>query len=165
MAALATVLLLTLYAEGSDGRRRTRLILRTKPRGGDTTTAVTSPEFTTDPMQFVRVAIDPATTYGGLALVPPSPVGPHSNSSLCPHQFGVEDVSCDWFAIQDSAGVWVNASVAIGADGASLTLTAAPSAAGATPNATRNGWADWPVVSVYNAAGLPLTPWPPQALQ
>ena len=28
--------------------------------------------------------------------------------------------------------------------------------------ATKNGYADWPVVSVYTKSGLPLVPWGPR---
>ena len=109
----------------------------------------------------VTVSVTPGAAYAGLALVPPSPAGAHGNSSLCPAQWGVEARSCDWFAVQDSNGAWLNATAAIGADGQTIVLTATASADGATANATRNGYADWPVVSVYNSAGLPLVPWPP----
>jgi len=112
----------------------------------------------------VTVSVDPAGVYGGLQLLPPSSSGPHANSSLCPHHFAVADASCDWFAVQDSTGAWVNASAAIGPGGDTIVLTAVASADGATANATRNGWADWPVVSVYNSAGLPLIPWTPRPI-
>ena len=99
-----------------------------------------------------------------LVHAPPDADGPHANSSLCPHQWGVEDRSCAWFEVQDSTGAWVNASAALGGDGASVVLTATATADGATANATRNGYADWPVVSFYDTAGLPLQPWTPRAI-
>ena len=110
----------------------------------------------------VTVRVAPEGVYGGLAIIPPSTTGAHANSSLCPAQWGVAPASCDWFAIQDSTGAWLNATADIGADGASIVLTATASADGATANATRQGYADWPVVSVYNSAGLPLIPWTPR---
>ncbi len=99
----------------------------------------------------------PAST--GLRWVEPTMVGAHANSSLCPHQWGVPIEACAWFEIQDSAGEWHNATATI-AGTSTLELTAqAP--IGRAAVATRNGYADWPVVNVY-AGELPLLPWGPR---
>jgi sialate O-acetylesterase len=113
------------------------------------------------PGRALTVTVRATAAYSGLTLVSPSPDGQHGNSSLCPAQWGVQPRSCDWFAVQDSTGAWLNATATIGADSSTIVLSATASADGATANATRNGYADWPVVSVYNSAGLPLIPWPP----
>jgi hypothetical protein len=117
------------------------------------------------PGRALTVTVRVTGAYAGLALAPPTPDGPHGNSSLCPAQWKVQPRSCDWFAVQDSTGAWLNATAAIGADNQTVVLTATASADGATANATRNGYADWPVVSVYNSAGLPLIPWPPAKIE
>jgi hypothetical protein len=85
-----------------------------------------------------------------------------SNSSWCPHNQLVEDVSCGWFSILASDGRWYNASDVGLSGGGRLVLTAPNAPAGLVPVATSNGYADWPVVNVYSAAGLPLVPWPPR---
>jgi hypothetical protein len=126
----------------------------------------------------VRVFFEPASVgEGGLVLAPPSSAVP---SSHCPP--GVPRHTCHWFAIQDASGEWHNATATIGEDGATLRLSAEggdeeaegagvpPPAGGAAralaarrkkrrPTATQNGWGLWPVVSLYNAAGLPAYPW------
>ena len=40
-----------------------------------------------------------------------------------------------------------------------LVLRATGPGRGLAAVATRNGWSDWPVVTVYSAEGLPLSPW------
>jgi hypothetical protein len=108
----------------------------------------------------VNVTVDdPRSLYDGLVVVPPSF---DSNATWCPNARGVEDISCDWFAVQTSDGTWHNATAAPSADGRSLVLTAVTSTPGLAAVATRNGYADWPVTSVYNSAGLPLVPWTPR---
>lgn len=86
---------------------------------------------------------------------------PASNSSHCPTERAVNASYCDWFAIQvdDDAGTWHNASVALtpGADG--VVLSAVIPQTGLAAVATRNGWSDWPVVTVYSVGGLPLLTW------
>ena len=99
----------------------------------------------------------PAST--GLRWVKPTVVGPHANSSGCPHQWGVPIEACAWFEIQDSAGEWHNATATIvGTDTLQLTAQAP---IGRAAVATSNGYADWPVVNVY-AGELPLLPWGPR---
>jgi hypothetical protein len=56
----------------------------------------------------------------------------------------------------ESAG---NASVALTADARGVVLTAVAGAPGLAAVATRNGWSDWPVVTVYSQGGLPLLTW------
>jgi hypothetical protein len=86
---------------------------------------------------------------------------PASNSSHCPTERGVNASYCDWFAVQvnDSGGTWLNASVALTADARGVVLTAVAGAPGLAAVATRNGWSDWPVVTVYSQGGLPLLTW------
>ena len=86
---------------------------------------------------------------------------PASNSSHCPTERGVNASFCDWFAVQvnDSGGSWLNASVALTADARGVVLTAVAGAPGLAAVATRNGWSDWPVVTVYSQGGLPLLTW------
>lgn len=85
---------------------------------------------------------------------------PSSNSSHCPTERAVNASYCDWFAIQtnDAANTWWNASVALTADAQGVVLSAAVPR-GLSAVATRNGWSDWPVVTIYSAEGLPLAPW------
>ena len=67
---------------------------------------------------------------------------------------------CDWFAIQtnDAAQTWHNASVALTPDARGVVLSAVVPR-GLSAVATRNGFSDWPVVTIYDANGLPLAPW------
>jgi hypothetical protein len=48
---------------------------------------------------------------------------------------------------------------AIGTGGASLILTVANTTLAA--NATQGSYSPWPVVTLYNSAGLPALPWAP----
>lgn len=99
---------------------------------------------------------------GGLVWVAPSPA---SNSSWCPHSKMVETRSCAWFAVQTSDQAWLNASAAISSDGTAVVLTATAATVGLQAVATANGYGDWPVVNVYNRAGLPLVPWTPRKIE
>ncbi len=75
---------------------------------------------------------------------------------------------CEWFSIQASSGAWLNASsVQVEEGGQTLLLSVqAPAAAAGSaplkPVASRNGWSAWPVVILYDAAGLPALPWEQQ---
>lgn len=86
---------------------------------------------------------------------------PDSNSSHCPTERAVPASSCDWFAIQvnDNNFSWYNASAALTPDRQGVVLTAAAPQPGLAVVATRFGWADWPVVTVYSAEGLPVQTW------
>lgn len=86
---------------------------------------------------------------------------PLSNSSHCPTERAVNASYCDWFSIQsnDSQMSWHNASVALTGDGKGIVLTAVVPSPGLAAVATRNGFSDWPVVTIYNAAGFPITTW------
>jgi hypothetical protein len=86
---------------------------------------------------------------------------PESNSSHCPTERSIPAASCDWWAVQvnDGASTWYNATGALTPDARGVVLSVAAVGRGLAPVATRNGFADWPVVSVYSAEGLPLQPW------
>ena len=78
----------------------------------------------------------------------------------CP---AVSDVVCAGFELQDAvSGAWFNATAALNADASALVLSAAGAPAGATLNATSNGFAVWPQVSLFGTLGasaLPAYPW------
>ena len=61
--------------------------------------------------------------------------------------------------VNDAAGTWYNASVALTPAADGVVLSAAIPQTGLAAVATRNGWSDWPVVTVYSAGGLPLLTW------
>jgi len=127
------------------------------PRYGDATAFSTTVNASTTVLT-VTVALLPGTvTAAGLVLRPWEPM---SNSSHCPTERAVNASYCDWFSIQvnDAGGTWHNASVALTEDAQGIVLTAAVPR-GLAAVATRNGWSDWPVVTVYSAEGLPLAPW------
>lgn len=87
---------------------------------------------------------------------------PESNSSHCPTERAVNATSCSWFEVQtnDSAFTWHNASVALSADGQRVILSVVAPQPGLAAVATRFGWSDWPVVTVYSVDGnLPLMTW------
>jgi len=108
-------------------------------------------------------------TFSAAAL-PPAALPLHvrppafaSNSSWCPDD-GVRRVgaaSCGWFSVLYADGAWRNASAAVDAGGDALLLTT-QGTAGLRALATMNGYADWPVVSIYTATGLPVVPWGPR---
>ena len=87
-----------------------------------------------------------------------------SVSTRCPEAEGVNLQFCDWFAVQDSTGAWHNASAALSSDAQALELSVAACSAGLAPVATRSGWSGWPVVQLYDRAGLPAHPWAPTPL-
>jgi hypothetical protein len=61
---------------------------------------------------------------------------------------------------KDPRGVRLPAtSMALGADGASVTFSAATLADGQVPLAATYGWATWPLSMLRNGAGLPAVPW------
>ena len=103
----------------------------------------------------VTVYFDPDTVVGGLVWADPSPEVP---SSTCP--MGVPRHTCQWFSILDSGGEWHNASATIGKGGVTLELRVEGARqARRTAVASQNGFGMWPVVNLYNAAGLPAYPW------
>ena len=100
-----------------------------------------------------------ASLAGGALLFNPPHASPWSNSSRCPTETGIiKAADCGWFSIIGSDGLSYNASAAVGADGVTLQL-AAQAPAGTAAAGTEWGWNAWPVVSFYNAAGLPMVPW------
>lgn len=111
-----------------------------------------------------------------------SGVGPlllNASTTACPRggaPYNFSAAACAGPQIKGSDGVWRNATVAVGADGATVVMAApvaAPrgaaglrrgegaAAAGAvfTPVACAYGWGVWPLVSVYTAEGFPALPW------
>jgi hypothetical protein len=101
-----------------------------------------------------------AESLGGAALqFNPPHASQWSNSSRCPSELGIiKEQDCGFFGIWDSAGVTHNASASLLPGGSQLLLVAqAP--AGTRAVGTAWGWNAWPVVSFYNAAGLPMVPW------
>ena len=113
----------------------------------------------------VRVTFDAASlTPDALPLEIHAPAF-DSNSSWCPND-GVNRFvlpeSCDWFSVLYSDGVWRNATVAVDPSGDAIVLSTPGTPTGLTAVATRNGYADWPVVSVFTKSGLPVVPWGPR---
>jgi len=113
----------------------------------------------------VRVALAPAAALPPEAL-PLQLRAPawESNSTWCPYDGAsrlLEPRTCGWFGVLFSDGVWRNATAAVAPEGDALLLTAA-GASGLTAVATRYAYADWPVLSVYTATGLPVLPWGPR---
>lgn len=95
---------------------------------------------------------------GPLVVIPPSPVGPFANSSVCP--VGVAASLCQGFMVQGSNGVWYPANATVQASPAgTVVLTAADAPAGLTAVSTSCGWSLWPITLLYSAAGLPAFPW------
>ena len=113
----------------------------------------------------VTVSFSAATLVpSALPLVLAPPIF-SSNSSWCPNDGGsqrrVGNETCGWFSVLYNDGVWRNASVSIASTGDAIILTTSGSE-GLKAIATKNGYADWPVVSVYTASGLPIVPWGPR---
>jgi hypothetical protein len=105
------------------------------------------------------VRFEPASLAGGALVLNPPHTSPWSNSSRCPTETGIiKAADCGWFSIIGSDGLSYNASAAVGADWVTLQL-AAQAPAGTAAAGTEWGWNAWPVVSFYNAAGLPMVPW------
>jgi hypothetical protein len=81
-------------------------------------------------------------------------------ASECP---GSADAVCAGFELQDAgSGTWFPAFASLNADASALVLTAAAAPAGAVLNATSNGFAVWPQVSLFGTLGaspLPAYPW------
>ena len=69
----------------------------------------------------------------------------------------VAATSCGWWALQAPTGEWVNATAAIGSDNQSVVVSAEFTLT-AAPTGVRYGYADWPVLNLYNGAGLPAIP-------
>jgi hypothetical protein len=87
-----------------------------------------------------------------------------SNSTWCPYDGAsrlLEPQTCGWFGVLYSDGVWRNATAAVAPTGDALLLSTAGTA-GLKAVATRYAYADWPVLSVYTATGLPVMPWGPR---
>jgi hypothetical protein len=100
------------------------------------------------------VVFEPDTCTGGLAFVYGL-----NYTSWCPVELGIPLSSCAWFAIQSSSGdgVWVNATATI-LNGTAIQLRASGAGPG-TVAATSFGWGAYPVVTLFNGVGLPVTPW------
>ena len=84
--------------------------------------------------------------------------GGRGGSSINPPVAGV---ICAAFELCDaSSGSWHAATARLNADASALVLEALGAPAGAVANATSNGYAVWPQVSLYAAASaLPAYPW------
>lgn len=113
----------------------------------------------------VRVAFSPASALPPEAL-PLQLRAPsfESNSTWCPYDGAsrlLEPQTCGWFGVLYSDGVWRNATPAVAPSGDALLLTTAGSA-GLRAVATKYAYADWPVLSLYTATGLPVLPWGPR---
>ena len=107
----------------------------------------------------VTVHFRGGTTGGGLVVVPDDPL---SNSSHCPTERGVNATYCDAFAVQVNdayPGTWYNATALVGAGGETLVLSVTVPKPGLAAVATRNGYSDWPVTTVYTTDGLPVLTW------
>ena len=94
--------------------------------------------------------------------------GPHDAGALvlapaaCPAGVGGLPLSeCAWFEVQTADGAWHNATrVALAPGrGDAVELGVAGGAALGKANATRGFFAPWPVVVLFSAGGLPVTPW------
>lgn len=97
----------------------------------------------------VTVTFDPASVgAGGLTIIP----------AACP--IPANATECAWQEIQTTDGLWYNATAAVTPDGNGLILTAGPIAqAGMLVKSTAGMFSPWPVVTIYNGAGLPSLPW------
>lgn len=98
----------------------------------------------------VTVTFGLSTVYDGLYL---------AQGVVCPTGLGVPASECSWYDVQTVDGTWWNATQAISPDGMSLVLTVPGTALPA--NATRGNFSPYPVVTLYNSAGLPALPWGP----
>ena len=109
----------------------------------------------------------------GLHLVYPfnaRKVAMHADQSLAAACYGLDIKSyangtCGWAAIKVGS-TWLNATVAVGGGGSTLTLTAqlldqiGVGGDSVAVEATAYGWAPIPMMSVYDeATGLPVLPW------
>eukprot|EP01116_Phalansterium_solitarium_P004245 TRINITY_DN1518_c1_g1_i1.p1 TRINITY_DN1518_c1_g1~~TRINITY_DN1518_c1_g1_i1.p1 ORF type:complete len:697 (-),score=191.42 TRINITY_DN1518_c1_g1_i1:376-2466(-) len=98
------------------------------------------------PSTVVKLSFSAASVgQGGLAL----------RSAACPA--GVSAQICAGFELRTSDDVWRPATAALGNDPHSVYLTASnPGSSGITD--VRFGYGGWPLVPVFNGAGLPATP-------
>lgn len=97
------------------------------------------------------VAFDPVTLYGQQLVYNASVVCPSTITSSSCEAFAVQTADCTW---------WANVTATLTPDGLGLALSLP---AGAPTNArvvaTRGYYANWPIVHLYNAEGLPAEPW------
>jgi len=102
----------------------------------------------------VRVITPPpaASVRVEFAFVQESPLQARPNR--CPAEL-LGTSECGWFQLQASNGLLFNATATI--DGQSLVLQATLPAGTQVMHAFY-GWADWPVCTLYNAAGFPAPP-------
>ena len=118
---------------------------------------------TGDSTVLVRFSTE-ALAPSALPLILTPPVF-SSNSSWCPFDGGpqrrVGNETCGWFGVLFEDGLWRNATVSIAATGDSIVLKTTGTD-GLQAVLTRNGYADWPVVSVYTSSGIPIVPWGPR---
>jgi len=94
---------------------------------------------------------------GGLALRP-SANAPYATN--CTAWNEKTPGTCAWAAIQFDGGAWVNASVAVRADGGALELSADAPPGAAAATATAYGWGAIPFMIAYTRDfDLPVLPW------
>ena len=80
-------------------------------------------------------------------------------SDHCKVELGVPAGECGYPTIWGSDGKAYNATIAVGADGKSVVLSANASAPGVAVAAHAYGFNTFPINLIYSAEGLPLQPW------
>jgi hypothetical protein len=104
-----------------------------------------------------EVAFEPSSAEGGLQLILN-----RNGTSWCPvgQSATAPSISdCSWFSLLGSASGWVNASRVELLNGTAVRLSAPSALAGDTVLATAWGQNSYPVCVLFNAVGLPVSPW------
>lgn len=75
----------------------------------------------------------------------------------CPINLGVPASQCAFPTIFTSAGA-INATSSISSDGTKMILTGTAVKTGVTVQSVAYGYGQWPIIEIYNAAGIPIVP-------
>lgn len=123
---------------------------------GQTSTIYKGPTFASASATVAGTTVTVSAAFTGDSVSAANPLN-IIPGVICPTQLGVPAAQCGYPTIVTSAGS-LNATVAVSGNGLNLIFTATAPTANPTVQSVAYGYSQWPVITVYNVAGLPIVP-------